>query len=350
VKTGGALATGNASATTVTQAQSGTVSGLGFVAPTQVAGVANIGVGIANSGANLAVGNASANQATITGDDGFQSADIASDTDPTTFLALGPVTAANSGEASNSSDGEACVCTGAAFASGNVSSTTLTQDLNLSTGGGLVILTEAGGVLNAGVGLANSGLNLAIGNISQNDATTIQDSTINDALLPIALAQTAHNGGTASNNSDGAGKVATGNAKGTGNQSTTNFAQAADVDSSLAVSAITGGTTNAGLGLANAGLNLGVGNASRNSATLEQDADGSGVVSNDGEATNDSDGDATIGDPSKCDDVPGTPPGDKTPGTPSLPRTGGPLEVEAAIGLMLLLLGFGLRRKGQSLA
>ncbi len=352
VKTGGALATGNASATNLTQAQSGTVSGLGLVAPTQVAGVANIGIGVANSGLNAAVGNLSANQATLTGDDAErQSADIVSgETDPTSFLALGPITAANSGEASNSSDGEACVCTGAAFASGNVSSTTLTQDLNLSTGGGLVILTEAGGVLNAGVGLANSGLNLAIGNISQNDATTIQDATINDALLPIALAQTAHNGGTASNKSDGAGKVATGNAKGTGNQSTTNFAQAADVDSALAVSSITGGTTNAGLGLANAGLNLGVGNASRNSATLEQDADGSGIVSNDGEATNDSDGDATIGDPSKCDDVPG---GEKTPekpGTPGLPRTGGPIEAEAAIALMLLLVGFGLRRKGQSLA
>ncbi len=247
--------------------------------------MANVGVGIANSGVNLAVGNASANQARITGDDGFQSADIASgEADPAEFLALGPVTAANSGEASNSSDGEACVCTGDAVASGNVSSTTLTQDLDLSTGGGLVIVTETGGVLNAGVGLANSGLNLAIGNISNNIATTQQDSTINDALLPIALAQTANNGGTASNNCDGAGKVATGNAKGTGNLSTTNFAQAADVDSALAVSSITGGTTNAGLGLANAGLNLGIGNASTNRAFLEQDADGSGIVSNDGEA------------------------------------------------------------------
>ena len=88
-------------------------------------------------------------------------------------------------------------------------------------------------------------------------------------------------------------------------------------------------------------------------ATLVQAADGSGLVSNDGTASNDSDGTATIGNPD-CDtptETPGTP---GTPGMPGgshgLPRTGGPIEVEAAIALMLLLVGFGLRRKGQSLA
>jgi hypothetical protein len=351
VKTGGALATGNASATNITQAQSGGVSGLGVVIGTQVGGVANVGVGVANSGLNLAVGNASTSQATLTGDGGEQAANVISDNgDPTEAVVLGSVTAANDGEASNSSDGEACVCTGAAFASGNVSSTTLVQDLNLHTDGGLVLVTEAGGVLNAGVGVANSGLNLALGNISTNDSTLVQDATINDALLPIAPSQTAHNGGTASNASDGKGLVASGNAKATGNLSTTNFAQAADVDSALAVSTISGGTTNAGIGLANAGLNLGIGNASTNSAFLEQDADGSGIVNNDGTASNESDGEAIIGDPSKCDDVPGTTPEAPKPGAPGLPRTGGPIEAEAAIALMLLLMGFGLRRRGQKLA
>jgi hypothetical protein len=251
------------------------------------------------------------------------------------------------GHADNASDGEACVCTGNATASGNVSQTTLDQDLDQSTAGGLVLLTESGGVLNAGLGVANSGLNLALGNISTNSANAVQTSTINDALLttPITTGQVANVGGGTANSSDGAGKVGTGNATGTGNESTTALAQAADVDSTLSISAVNGGTSNVGLGLANAGVNLGVGNASTNTATLTQTADGSGIVSNQGEATNDSDGTATIGDPS-CD----TPTGEETPGAPGLPRTGGPIAYEAALALTLLLLGFGIRRTAQRLS
>jgi LPXTG-motif cell wall-anchored protein len=246
------------------------------------------------------------------------------------------------------------VCTGNAVASGNVSTTNLVQDLDTSTGSGLVVLTQAGGVLNAGVGLANSGLNLAIGNISDNAADATQTSTINDALDPndVVGPQVAHNGGGANNASDGAGLVGSGNAKATGNQSTTNFVQAADVDSDLAIATIAGGTTNTGLGLANSGLNLGIGNASTNRAHLIQNADGAGIVSNDGTADNNSDGTAKIGDPN-CD-VPGestpTTPVPGTPGAASLPKTGGELEAEALVGMLLLLAGFGLRRKGQALA
>jgi hypothetical protein len=315
---------------------------------TQVAGVANVGVGVANSGLNVAVGNASSNQA-----ESLQVSYVDSNEygpDPiATIASLGPVVASNSGDASNSSDGEACACTGDATASGNVSQTTLGQDLDLSTTTGTVILTEAGGVLNLGAGIANSGANLAVGNVSSNFAVLSGTSAINDAIvgLPVVGPQVASASGTASNTSDGTGKVGTGNATATGNQSTTNFGQAATVDSPLAVNTISGGTTNAGVGLANAGLNLGIGNMSVNDATLIQTADGAGVVSNQGEVTNESDGTAIIGDPN-CD-VPGeSTPG--APGQPGLPRTGGPLEVEAAVALMLLLLGFGIRRKGQSLA
>ena len=348
VGTGAATATGNASSTDLTQKQSGNVAEMGLVVGTQVAGVANIGVGVANSGLNAAVGNASSNQAGVA-----QSSAIASDTVPAQpiapIIALGPVVASNAGEVSNASDGEACVCTGDATASGNISQTTLGQDLDLSTTTGTVIVTEAGGVLNAGLGIANSGANLAVGNVSNNTAQLTQTSTINDALigLPIVGPQIASTGGGASNTSDGVAKVGSGKATATGNQSTTSFAQAATVDSNLAVSTLAGGTSNVGLGLANSGLNLGVGNASTNSASLTQTADGAGVVANQGEATNESDGTATIGDPN-CDVPTETPP--ETPGTTGLPRTGGPLEAEAAIALMLLLVGFGLRRKGQQLA
>ena len=80
---------------------------------------------------------------------------------------------------------------------------------------------------------------------------------------------------------------------------------------------------------------------------VDQDADGSGLVANQGEGTNDSDGTAIIGDPQCCgdEDVP-----TEEPGKPGLPRTGAELETQAALALMLLLLGFGLRRRAQHLA
>jgi hypothetical protein len=363
VGTGGALASGNVSATTLSQHQTSDVTGLGLDVSTQVGGVANVGLGIANSGLNAAIGNASGTIDPTTGGAGtpnsattVQRADFDSGAGaPGDVVVIGPLAANNSGEATNSSDGTACVCTGNAVASGNVSTTTLVQDLDTSVGTGTVILTEAGGVLNAGVGLANSGLNLAIGNISQNTATATQTSTNNvDPLGGVFVGpQIVHNGGGATNASAGTGKVGTGNASGTGNQSTTNFVQAAAADSDFAVANITGGTTNTGLGLANSGLNLGIGNASVNDATLTQTADGAGIVSNDGTASNNSDGFGGVGNPD-CE-VPGTPgtpglPGVSTPGKGELPHTGAPIEVEAAIGLMLLLAGFGLRRKGQALA
>jgi hypothetical protein len=342
VGTGAATATGNTSSTHLTQDGSGNVSEMGLVVGTQVAGVANVGVGVANSGLNLAVGNASSNAAA-----GTQASEVVSGVatpiDP--VIALGPVVAGNSATVGNASDGEACVCTGDATASGNISQTTLDQDLDLSTTNGTVVATEAGGVLNAGLGVANSGLNLGIGNISNNTATLTQTTTIDDALLglPVVGPQVANNGGGATNTSAGTGKVGTGKATAIGNDSETTFAQAAAVDSTLALPTLVGGTANVGAGIANAGLNLGVGNASTNTATLTQTADGGGIVSNQGEATNQSDGTAIIGDPN-CE-VPGSP----TPDVPGLPKTGGPIEVEAAVALMLLLLGFGIRRTAQRL-
>ena len=355
VKTGGALATGNASATNLVQNQDGAVDGMGLVLGTQVGGVANVGLGIANSGVNAAVANASDNTS-----DADQDIDVIEDNaGAVNPIIVGGLVANNSGESSNTSDGEACVCTGNAVASGNVSSTTLIQDLDLSTGGGLVVLTATGGVLNAGLGIANSGLNLGLGNISDNTATADQDVEINDglALNGINGPQVANNGGGATNNSAGTAVVGSGNASGTGNLSTTDLVQAAAVDSDLAFANITGSTTNAGLGLANSGLNLGIGNDSTNTATLTQSADGAGVVSNSGTASNDSDGTALI-NPEACEDdkvTPPTvtPPKDEEPGKPgaqALPRTGGAIEAQAAIALMLLLAGFGLRRKGQRLA
>jgi filamentous hemagglutinin len=340
VGTGDARANGNVSTTNVSQHQTSEVTGMGLVVGTQVGGVANVGVGVANSGLNLAVGNASTNTA------GAQQLSflVSSGGALPVLTIVGPAVANDSGQATNTSDGEACACTGDAVASGNVSSTTLIQDLDTRVGSGVAVITEAGGVLNAGVGLANSGLNLAVGNASTNTATSDQLSEIADALVgPVVGPQVVHNGGGANNASAGTGKVGTGAATATGNMSTTALTQAAAVDSDFAVATLAGGTTNTGLGLANSGLNLGVGNRSTNEATLEQDARGAGIASNDGTADNESDGTAIIGNPDCL--IPGTTtPGPTTPGVASLPKTGGPLEAEAVFGVMLLLMGFGLRR------
>jgi hypothetical protein len=358
VGTGRATASGNHSSTTINQHQSSEVRDLGVDVSTQAAGVANVGLGVANSGLNAAIGNASGE---ISPTGGAAVPNQASATQTAAFMSLGdppdgligvagPAIASNEGQAANTSDGQACVCTGDATASGNISTTNLVQDLDTSVGAGAIVLTEAAGVLNAGVGLANTGLNAALGNISQNLATTTQTNTIESGLPPaggLVGPQIVHSGGGATNASNGTGKVGTGKATATGNLSATNMTQAAGADSDFAVATLAGGTSNTGLGLANSGLNLGIGNASVNDATLTQTADGAGLVSSEGTASNVSDGSGLVGNPDCL--VPGTPgapgaPG--VPGTASLPKTGGPLEVEAALGLMLLLAGFALRRKG----
>jgi hypothetical protein len=350
VITGSATATGNRSSTDLSQRMSAEVDGLGLVLGTQVGGVANVGGAIANTGGNTATGNESvnrivdfANPANFTGS-AFQDAEVNSDTaDPAETTLLGGATASNSASAHVTSDGEACVCTGDALASGNVSSTTVAQDLHLSTGSGVVVLTEAGGVLNAGLAVANTGINDAVGNSSSNLVDASQDSDVVDALLePVDGPQIAANSFDLADSSGGTGKVGTGNATATGNLSTTSLAQAATVDGGFAVSTLTAGTANAGAGIADAGLNRATGNDSVNDAELLQAADGSGLVAGQGRVANDSDGSAIVGDPSDCGEIV---PDEAHPAAPGLPRTGGPIEVEATIGLLLLLAGFGLRRR-----
>ena len=211
------------------------------------------------------------------------------------------------------------------------------------------MLTEAGGVLNAGVGLANTGFNGAIGNSSDNDAQFTQTTDINDALLtPLDGPQIASNGGEAANTSAGTALVASGNASGTGNQSTTDFVQAASVDSALrGLDAWSVARPTLVSAWPTRASTSGSATTPPTWPSSTRRADGSGLVSNQGEATNDSDGTAIIGNPEDCEDEV-TPPTEE-PGKPGLPRTGAELETQAAIALMLLLLGFGLRRRSQQL-
>ena len=343
VFTGDALATGNVSSSNLNQNVRGNVDGLGVVVGPQLGVIVNAGAGVANSGINASVGNLSSSTAASDQDSTFDpNADI---------TVFGPVTVGNNGSTTNTSDGDACACTGNAVATGNVSSSTLSQDLNIGVDDGLSVVPMNGIILNAGFGLANSGVNLAIGNISQNLATSDQDATLaNPAPNPLVGPQTIVNGGGAENASAGTGKVGTGNANATGNLSTSDLVQGVSVDGAGAFALVNGGIANVGAGVANAGVNAGIGNASRNVADLTQNATGSGTVANQGKASNASDGKGGVGDPN-CD-VPGegTPGTPGTPGTSTLPKTGGPLEVEAAIALMLLMAGFGFRRFSQEAA
>ncbi|MDQ2649037.1 MAG: hypothetical protein M3Z03_05745 [Actinomycetota bacterium] len=344
VFTGDALATGNVSSTNLNQNVRGNVDGMGLVVGPQTGVVVNAGLGVANSGINGAVGNLSNSTAASGQGAQFSNADD--------LTVLGPLTVGNNGAATNASDGEACSCTGDAVATGNVSTSTLSQDLNIGVDDGLSVVPMNGIILNAGFGLANSGVNGTIGNISQNLATSEQTAELDPDYDPIADgpllgAQTVVNGGGADNASDGTGKVGTGNARADGNISSSDLVQGVSVDGAGAFALVNGGIGNVGAGVANSGINAGIGNASTNTAALDQDAEGTGTVSNQGRASNASDGFGGVGDPN-CE-VPGdeAPPAEETPGVPTLPKTGGPLEVEATIGLMLLLAGFGLRRAGR---
>ncbi len=339
VGTGNAKSSGNESTTHVEQSVDAD-SGLGLILTPQTALVVNAGVAQADTGDNTAIGNESLNNATL----------LQTDTVTINGLLLGDAVATSSGVAENESDGDACACSGDATASGNLSDTTLVQDLDASANGGSVVIVPTTGVVaNLGAGVALTGLNTATGNSSDNGATTTQASTIDVDLLGLGD-QVATSSGDAGNASDGTAEVGSGNARAIGNTSDTVMTQGAviDGDGSPVISSILGTTANAGLGIADTGDNHGTGNDSFNRAVLEQTATGDGVVSNQGSARNASDGTARIGDPDcEPEDEATTTPTPTPPTTPGLPRTGGPLEVEAAIGLMLLLAGFGLRRQAK---
>jgi hypothetical protein len=152
----------------------------------------------------------------------------------------------------------------------------------------------------------------------------------------------------AGNESDGAAAIGTGRATATGNLTDDHVAQAASVkadgDPVVAQTAL---TLNAGIGAATSGANQATGNDSTNQATLQQTATGAGLVSNQGSARNRSDGTARIGGPVR----PGAPVGPEAPGSAAgLPRTGGPVEELAVVGLLLLLVGSQLRRLGDGAA
>lgn len=232
----------------------------------QDADVTNTGVGLANSGGNVAIGNASQNAAGCAQG------------------AVG-VIANNSCQASNTSDGDASVATGDATGVGNQSATEVEQAKESGDGQGLVITVQDSDVTNTGVGVANSGLNAAVGNASQNAAGCLQG----------AVGIVANNSCAAENLSDGSASIETGDATGIGNQSATKVKQHADNGdgAGLVLTWQDSDVTNAGIGLANSGGNLAAGNLSSNLAFNLQGAFGV-VANNSASMKNGSNGSASV--------------------------------------------------------
>ena len=267
IRTGNANAIGSRSTTAVTQ----TVDhdGSGFALPDQTAGAANIGIGVSNTGGNLAFGNASgalggANTATLDQDASVDGAAIGDD-----------IVASNDGIASTTSNGSAEITTGSANAIGNDAGATLviTQTAD-STGAGFTLVDQEAAGTNFGVGIANTGGNLAAGNISDNFTDVDQDATVDATGDLDADDVVASNNGTSSVNSDGSARITTGAANSVGNRSTTMISQTSDFDGDgFALVDQAAVDTNIGIGVSNTGINAAIGNASNSDTSdFTQDA------------------------------------------------------------------------------
>jgi hypothetical protein len=399
-----AIATGDATAygaygdTRVGQTAGFANDDAGFATVDQRARVLNDGDADANSGRNDAIGNNSLNDA-----DNDQEAEI--EENGAGRLEVDDTVQSNIASTTNDSNGSAAIATGDATAYGNASNTWLGQAADLAlTDNGFAIIDQNGRVTNEGEAEANTGRNDVTGNNSLNDVDNEQDAEIeengagnldvDDAVLS-NIAETA-------NSSDGSAALETGDAYALGNYTATNMQLAAATGASeLTIADQTLRIDNDGDAVANSGNNDLIANNSLNESENEQETpieqNGAGnldvddvVSSNIATTENDSDGTTTArtGDaravgnvsvqsacsglntvvdcpevslpplpPPSCPCkkavtpppvVPPVPP--VTPGVPGeageqLPVTGGPLAVQAALGLLLVALGSLLRRR-----
>lgn len=254
----------------------------------QEATTVNVGIGVANTGGNAAIGNASTNTAGAT-----QNADADATGD-------GDAVATNTANLSNTSNGSASIVTGNAGSTGNQATNNTQQVLNADdTGGQPVVVDQTNDTFNIGIAVSNTGLNLGVGNISQNEVGVDQTA---DADTTGAGDAIAINTANLSNNTNGSSSIITGNANALGNNAINNAVQVVDADGSdLVVVDQTLTTVNFGLGFANSGLNLGVGNFSTNTnvsppalATATTGGDGDAIASNNSTASNTANGSSLI--------------------------------------------------------
>jgi LPXTG-motif cell wall-anchored protein len=284
VHSGNANAVGNAASTSIAQASTGSVGAFALVS--QDATVTNTGTAVATTGANFASGNDSDNTATTVerGRTGAGTTTVAG----------------NFGSASNTSNGSASITTGNANAVGSAASTSIAQVDPTVSGSGFALVDQTATVTNVGDARATSGNNTAIGNESDNFALSFQVARTGASSGNTVAA----NFGTATNTSDGSATITTGDATATGSSSATSVSQVSDVNiggSGFALVDQSADVTNDGTAVARTGGNDATGNESDNTAVNIQIAVaqgnpgvGSVIASNDGTASNNSNGSATI--------------------------------------------------------
>jgi len=266
IDTGDSTATGSTSSTSVSQIVNGSVGGsLGGIAVVDSnATVNNRGIAVARSGGNVGIGNNSANLA-VNGQ---------------RLGARGPPSIrTNDAPVSNNSDGSASVITGNSTASGNNSSTNITQQVNIAmTGSGFVISNQRATINNVGRAAAISGDNRVTGNNSRNLAVNCQLINANACFNGSARAtgggaggggnnNVVANFGAATNNSGGWAGVKTGNSTATGNTSNDTVVQTTSASfggTGFVIATPVAIVINRGDARAVSGGNVATGNASRN--------------------------------------------------------------------------------------
>jgi len=322
VTTGNSTASGNDSATTVAQGVSSNIGGSGFVIFDPVANVINRGTGFAGSGGNAAVGNASRNL-TINCQELFTAPCFGRGRGGKGVGASVTNVRSNFGQATNNSNGSASIVTGDSEAWGSTSTTSVAQALNTTiAGSGFVIADPVANVSNRGVARAVSGANLAVGNGSRNLALNCQVISSGPCFLRggRGTAGAAGRGGfrvvnanfgAATNNSNGEATIVTGGSHALGNTATTSISQTLNLGingfGGLAFFDPQATLRNRGVANAISGNNLATGNASRNlgincqliganACTLGSRGSAriNNLSTNDGTATNNSWGSASI--------------------------------------------------------
>lgn len=229
IHTGSANATGNTGTTQVTQS----IVLTGNDVAAQLAAVLNIGVGVSNSGLNFALAAVSGNTS------GTPSS--------VTFVTTG---------------GGSSIATGAAGALGNRSTSTVFQVVTVSaSGNGSLLVIQRAIIVNFGLALANSGLNVAGGGAL--NATMPDPAAAQQLLLMLldsgsAAPGAASAGGSNSASGGGAIAIGTGAAHAIGNDTTTGIRQevAGSVSGDDTARAMQDAWVgNFGLGVANSGGN-----------------------------------------------------------------------------------------------
>ena len=237
----------------------------------QDATVSNFGYSTANTGRNTAIGNDSDNDA-----HSHQDASAGG-----LFGSADDSTAVNSAENTNASNGEAVILTGSASAVGNVADTSVAQLSSASP-----FSDQQASVFNFGYADANTGNNTAVGNNSDNTATSHQDSRAG-GLFGSGDDSSAVNSAQNTNLSDGTAVIATGNAQAVGNVADTDIVQGAAMGSGpgIYVGDQDANVFNYGQASANTGGNTAIGNNSTNTATSDQDASAGGLFGSGDDST-----------------------------------------------------------------